>query len=777
MTGKSSFSGEWIVRFQSDTFIKEYRRELSILLLVFAVVFSQLRLGFGAGPAAGVEQWVNLTNQMFYGKQDFLFSYGPLYWITGEAASQYSPITYWVAAGFLSLVYATFWTMLFSLAYRAGTYILFATGYFLFFYSLIFPAALFLWPLAAIFYMEFANGQRAAPGVKGLVLLGLLTGLFFYIRYFYGLIALVTFGSYFFSESVVRRKWHYMVPYALGASLGYLFFGLLIFHQKASLLSYLVINNQLNFGNSVDMTLDVADPLSHLAAAAVALGVVCVFAAWRRRILFLTVLALSLIFLKMGFSRLDHYIGYFVVPAAVLTMLPLFSGSKLGRVLYLLATGCLYFMQATLAYPGAPTRTAWQMPVDFGVSYADRMQTTYGKYKLDAEMTTKIGSATIDVYPYNNEYIFANKLNYLRRPLFQSYMTLTPILDSMNARFFESKGRPKFVLWTAGVTCWVEACNVFDDFDGKFSLNEDPLTTSAILLNYHIVGVAKGYAGQQVALFEENSGYEAYSYVTTSTQAMKLGAWYKVPRIKGGVIKLAPKFSLTLVGRLKNLLFHGGVVTIQYKLASGEVIGHRLNILNAANGIWVSPLPKGFDLEGDKVDSVMLDTSSTNYLNSDFEGTWGIVPISSVKARKPAFDTLVDLPVDVKEKLDVECDGSIDALNGALPASAEIKDADGLLVQGWLAYSAKRGVPFDRTVLTLTDDLGRVRFVDTHIQDRPDVARAFKQPGLSSTGFKATVDLTTLDSSYKLGLAGIRSGKLITCRQFEFPVDGAGIGH
>lgn len=66
------------------------RPAFGIFLLVFVVVFSTLKLGTNSGSNGNVEQWMNLTNQTLYGSQDFLFSYGPLYWLVGGVATPMS---------------------------------------------------------------------------------------------------------------------------------------------------------------------------------------------------------------------------------------------------------------------------------------------------------------------------------------------------------------------------------------------------------------------------------------------------------------------------------------------------------------------------------------------------------------------------------------------------------------------------------------------------------------------------------------------------------------
>ncbi|TCF98173.1 hypothetical protein BZM26_27080 [Paraburkholderia strydomiana] len=154
------------------------------------------------------------------------------------------------------------------------------------------------------------------------------------MRFFYGTFAIVTFATYYVSRAVVLRSVRELLFIALGGLVGYVLIGLLIFHQPSSLVDYIVINNQLNFGNSVDMTLDVGNTSRTFIAAALLLLSMNVFVLWRRRVLFLTINALVIIMFKVGFSRTDHYLPYFIVPAAVTACMMLFEGSWRGRIIF-----------------------------------------------------------------------------------------------------------------------------------------------------------------------------------------------------------------------------------------------------------------------------------------------------------------------------------------------------------------------------------------------------------------------------------------------------------
>ncbi len=746
-----------------------------LFLFLFVLIFESTRFYSGPGSNGNVEQWVNITNQMFYGHQDFLFSYGPLYWITGGATSQYSLASYWAAVLFVSTVFAIFWATVIWMAIDAGVMVFLSAAFIIFFKSLYFFGALFLWPFVLVLYLDLYHRNESSHGVY--LFYGMLIAFAFYIRFFYGVIALATFATYLISLAIADKNLRglvYLAYLSLGLVVSYLIVGLLIFHDYRSIINYILVNNQLSFGNSVDMTLDVVNKPQTWVAVGVCALALNVYTLLQRRRLFLTVNILFLLFLKLGFSRTDHYLNYFVLPLAVILLLPLFDRSSLSRQVVIISTICLLYLSISPSYPGAPTATILTKPgINFRVAYEDRMQDVYKDFRLTPDLLNYIGDASIDIYPYNNEYAFANKLNYKHRPVFQSYMTITPKLDAMNQEFFESSSRPKFILWTAGINCNSAACNPFDSFDGKYTLNEDPLTTSSIFLNYHKVAISKGKNGVPLMLLEKNKVARKYSEIFIKNEKMQFGKWYNVPMIEGRLVKIKPVFRLGIYGNIKNLLFRGGIIKIKYKLASGEIKEYRLNILNSQSGVVASPLLDSFNYSGGQVDQIMFETNDKRYFEPSFDAKWIAMPEPKVNIIKPIFNAFSNLPPEYTNIKNIQCEGSIDEVNGISPPFSIVDVSGGFYVNGWLAYSTQAGELYDKTFLTITDGNGKTSFISTRKENRGDVAAAFHKKALINSGFVASIDSSVFSGKSKLGLAALKDSILYKCDQFEVNINQA----
>lgn len=742
----------------------------TLFLFIFVLVFSSTHFYSGPGSNGNIEQWANLTNQIFYGHQDFLFSFGPLYWLTGGATSQYSAVSYWAAVLFLSGFYAMFWAAVVWMASEARSTSYLLVTFVLFFQSLEFLGALYLWPFILVIYLDLYRPDQLSR--REYFIYGALVGFAFYIRFFYGVVALASFGTYLISFAVANRNVRGIIFLSLGVVVSYVIIGLFVFHDYDSITNYILINSQLNFGNSVDMTLDVVNKPQTWVAVTISALALGVYTFIQRRKLFLTVSVLILISFKLGFSRTDHYLGYFVGSMAVLTLLPLLDRSVLGRGAVIVSVACLYYLSVSPSYPGAPVKDAFLPGIDFQVDYEDRMQEVYKNFRLSPELLDYIGDKSIDVYPYNNEYAFANKLNYRYRPNFQSYMTLTPKLDTMNQVFFESSNRPHFILWTAGFTCNSADCNPFDSFDGKFTLNEDPLTTSAIFLNYHKVAIGEGREGTPLMLLEKNESETEYSEVSVKSEKLEFGKWYDVPSAESGLLKIKPNFEISAYGRIKNLLFRGSILKIKYKLSSGEIKEYRLNILNAQSGVVVSPLLDNFSLSGLRVTKIMFETGSKHYFEPFFNAAWVVIPEVPIRTRAPYFDAVDDFPPEHQQERNIHCEGWIDSVDNRTNLAEQVFEvSDGFSVHGWLAYSTQSGELYDQIFLVITDSEGTRRFISTRKESRGDLSEVFHQEALESSGFVSTIDASILTGKSKLGLVAVKNSILYQCSQFEVDLD------
>ena len=77
------------------------------------------------------------------------------------------------------------------------------------------------------------------------------------------------------------------------------------------------------------------------------------------------------------------------------------------------------------------------------------------------QILSKIGTSTVDSYPWNSYSLLENKLNFIPRPVFQSYTTYTKELQDLNFDFYNSDKAPEYVIYD--IAAIDERYSLFDD--------------------------------------------------------------------------------------------------------------------------------------------------------------------------------------------------------------------------------------------------------------------------------------------------------------------------
>ena len=115
-------------------------KKFSSFIVVCLALLPFLSL-FATGPVKSsidnAEHWVNLTNAMFINGQNFIFSYGPLFWLVGGVSEYYNTSTYYISIMFVWGIYAVIVWATLLLMYKSRGYLFFYLLQFVFFLSTI----------------------------------------------------------------------------------------------------------------------------------------------------------------------------------------------------------------------------------------------------------------------------------------------------------------------------------------------------------------------------------------------------------------------------------------------------------------------------------------------------------------------------------------------------------------------------------------------------------------------------------------------------------------
>lgn len=173
----------------------------------------------------------------------------------------------------------------------------------------------------------------------------------------------------------------------------------------------------------------------------------------------------------------------------------------------------------------------------------------------------------------------------------------------------------------------------------------------------------------------------------------------------------------------------------------------------------------------------VVDESRTSWLALDAPSRQGSLDVWIDGILKNFTDERLNFfqrPVANEKRFPVSnaetCDGSMDSFDGHPLIPAALVDGTSHFLTGWLAKSAKDGLPAEKVYLVFSNRDGSRFLSPTRAVHRPDVAKHFNNSRLSETGYSVALDSSLLRGEYRLGLAYQDGQSLKICPQFNVPV-------
>lgn len=569
--------------------------------------------------------------------------------------------------------------------------------------------------------------QLEGPGAwLALAGAGLLAGFSLLIRVSlgFGCVASVLLGSLLFggTRRRLRRFVSSLACAGAGFSLGWLASGAALAGARA----YLATGVELASGYSSAVSNEPADwwkgQLAFLAWLALLAGWALGLRTRRNRISSAILALPILVAWKHASVRADPNHVYFLATfgcfAVVVLLLDTWETRHRRSLLLLAGTASLLVALATVS---EWTRMGWlgavsarlREPLELSGSRALERLANLAEYRtvtreesqeglrplrLPPRLRERIGDSTVDVYPWDRGYVWANDLNWRTRPLPASFSTVTPELDERNARFFESSDHPEFILWHGGAK----------SIDGRHVFWDEPRTMRAILAWYDEVAVESDLLLLRV---REKPRFRAPETIGSAT--VRWDEWLEVPQDQG-IVLAAATFDRSAWARIVRTAFREGPVYVTLRLPSGTDMRFRFVPDHAASGLWVSPFPvRGQDLwalllggPAWQVAAIRFEAAGLE-LSPEIRVSWLGVVAEEDRWRKPPPQP--PLPAG-----DQPCAGRITSLR----MGPDWHGGWALSAGGWLRED--RSVSENRE-LWLTDDAGRLLPTDVpSMLRRPD---------------------------------------------------------
>ena len=386
---------------------------------------------------------------------------------------------------------------------------------------------------------------------------------------------------------------------------------------------------------------------------------------------------------------------------------------------------------------------------------------------------------TTDIYSFNQAYLIASNNVWSPRPVMQSYSAYTPLLAKLNNDYLKSDNAPDNILFK------------IEPIDERLPALEDGLSWPTIINRYSIqsfigpyihfqkrisytANEEMGLQGQPITIYEDmhvlNNWVElpdtqeplfAELIIKPTTLGKIYAMLYKPPEMRMSLISLDGKKKdfkvVTTMLKSRFLLSPLIESTEDFVFLTGEqgyLDGRTIQ------RIKVYPTPSG--------DSYLWRLArlwepyykiklSTQYINNDTDFM-----------KLYVFDEVIDerLLSTLDQPL-VQCEGSVDQVNGSALSDLPVTVSNVLAVNGWMAINPSEGILPDGVLVTLTDEQGKRQYIKAQMAPRSDLANPFSQPAMLDAGYKVYVDVSELHGTYTLGLARSYEGVLANCKNFS----------
>lgn len=189
--------------------------------------------------------------------------------------------------------------------------------------------------------------------------------------------------------------------------------------------------------------------------------------------------------------------------------------------------------------------------------------------QLPATVLEKIGYKTVDIYPWNIHLLLENKLNYLPRPVLQSYTVYTPYLEQLDFNHYNSTKAPEFVIYD------------FVSIDGRYPLFDESKVNLALCKNYQVAELFD-FDGRKIILFQKKKDFKPITFEKTKEYAMLLNS----PLVPKKDVYYEIGIYNSLLGKIVSVYQYAPEIRLEIKLKNGNLMDYRTSKLLLETGLF-----------------------------------------------------------------------------------------------------------------------------------------------------------------------------------------------
>jgi hypothetical protein len=632
------------------------KRETGIIPLIFVsllitiVTFPLLNPVFANGidpPLSWVFNYL-IRGRMLLGK-DIIFPHGPLAFVMYPLTDGYNLI---IAVAFQFLVRFAFAFSLLFCQLKQGLWQLVKSFIVITILLSLLDLLLVLVGLVIIFSVNYLVSKKQV----WLILLLIISSIAIYIKAFVGILCFSVTTALFiiilYDMIFNKADWKVLLSFSLIPIL-LLIFWLSFYGTFSGLGRYLFGMMQLAGDNSAAVAYYPDNNWWFIAMAFGLLGVITVIhirQLWAVRYIILVIPAFFATW-KYGMAREDylHAGMFFLFSVFILLLFNLLNKRyQVLTWLFSIITLLLLFLNLRNAYYYEPPAFSFS-----GIGTLSGLISDYGliddtcqaaskrnitRNILDENIRKNIGNSTVDIFPWDYSFIPANNLNWVPRPVLQSYASYTPWLDHENASHFNSNLHPEFIIWELRKITHDIHGGTLESIDGRYLLNDQPEAVLSILANYRLVLKQQGIF--PVLVFKKRDIPLHFHERILQSLTSKWNNWIDVPPFSGDLMRVKTKLKRNFLGDLKSFLFKDEACYVYYLLSNNEIRMYRIVPKNAGEGIWINPLLMNGETPfiEPSVKKIMFRCSNPAMMQEDISLNWESISFEGENVPVPEND-------------------------------------------------------------------------------------------------------------------------------------------
>ncbi len=304
------------------------------------------------------------------------------------------------------------------------------------------------------------------------------------------------------------------------------------------------------------------------------------------------VLLALFLFWKHGFTRADGHVRIFFCFAPVILQLPALLPHAIWRRHVLACAGTVALFASMGEAPASNQRPPGNLPGGIATRIAGNWNYLLHRQRNEKESAKawKLAAANValpalaaitrdepvDFLGAHLDYIFASRMKYQGRPIFQSYTAITGPLARLNAEYFSSKRAPRWLL------CSLSSMGL----DGHFPGSEDALAFWKVLHDYDFKAEENN-----ILLLEKMRGDAPDPELAPVLfeGILQLGNAVPIPAVKEGCLWFQARITWNLTGKIRSGIYQQPPIWMHLKTADGQVEKFRFLPDAAEAGFLIHP--------------------------------------------------------------------------------------------------------------------------------------------------------------------------------------------